>query len=313
MCQQAKRPFANKPVPTLRLPVARPLTRWIADYHGPFIASYPAGHSTSDCSHPNRYVLAIVDSTSMWVELVPTEDCSAETTFKAMFDRVISRIGLPAGICLQTDLGACFTSKLGALFAKTFGIQQYFSTAHHHQSNVRAENIAVVLHQTLKTLCAQQSDWSNLLSSVEMAYRSTATTNTALSPFEVVFGRPMPLPVDVSLCAACPEVTSEESYANDIRLKLQIYEQVAMQNCKDSAFRHSQKTNVQAQEPLFKAGDKVLLFDPTSRKNESAKLKLRLTGPFLIIAVLPNYNFKLKHVATAKELRRPVHASEIFS
>ena len=310
-CQRIKRPYSGTAVPTIPMPVPRPLSRWVADLHGPFPASPAPGHSDKSCCLPNRYVLTVVDSSSMWPELIAVPDCTAETIFRALFDNVVSRIGLPRGIALQTDLGSAFISKLGALWAKTFGVRQYFSTPHHHSPNSRAENIAVVIHQSLKVLCAQQKDWSHHLSAVSMAYRATATSNLALSPHEVVFGRPMPMPIDHTLAAADPTVPSVDAFAEDIKVKLAVYEQIAMQNAKDSAFKRSQAVNSKATQPTFKNGDKVLLFDPTTRKAEAAKLKIRWVGPYFIIDCLPNLNYRLKHVANGTELKNPVHASRL--
>jgi len=121
----------------------------------------------------------------------------------------------------------------------------------------------------------------------------------------------MCLPVDRSLACANPTIVSNEAYAKDIQHKLAVYEQVAMQNVKDSALQHSKAHNTRVTQPTFKTGDKVLLFDSTTSLNESAKLKVRWVGPYLITDVLPNYNYKLKHLVTGKELRRPVHASRI--
>ena len=310
-CQRIKRPYAGKTVPTVPMPVPRPLSRWIADMHGPFPASPAPGHSEKSCCLPNRYVLTVVDTSSMWPELVAVPDCTAETIFRALFDNVVSRIGLPRGIALQTDLGSAFVSKLGALWAKTFGIRQYFSTPHHHSPNNRAENIAVIIHQSLKVLCARQSDWSHHLSAVAMAYRATATSNLVLSPHEIIYGRPFPLPIDHTLAAADPTVPSVEAFAEDIKVKLAVYEQIAMQNAKDSALQHSQATNGKATPPTFNNGDKVLLFDPTTRKEEAGKLKLRWVGPFFIVDCLPNWNYRLKHVVKGTELKNPVHASRL--
>ena len=312
VCQRVKRQFSARPVPTLHLPVAPPWSYFILDHHGPYPPSYGHGHSEETCNHPYKYVLTVVDSSSLWLELIPVENTEAETTFRAIYDRVISRVGLPAGLAFQSDLGSAYTSRLGALFASTFGIKQFLSTFYHHQSNSRAENIAVIVHQSLKALCREQpSSWARHLSAVEMAYRATATSSTHLSPYEVCFGRPMIIGVDRSLCAARPEVPSTDAYAEDIRIKLKIFEDIAMQNSKDAAFQHAARPNEKSVEPSFKNGDKVLLFDPSVKKNENSKLKLRWSGPHFIVNTLPGYNYKLKHVATGKELKNPVHASRL--
>jgi hypothetical protein len=70
VCQQAKRPIHPGKIPLSSLPVPPPCTRWHLDHHGPMPQS-----------NGKRYILVLIDSSSMWPELVPVEDTSAETTF----------------------------------------------------------------------------------------------------------------------------------------------------------------------------------------------------------------------------------------
>jgi O-acetyl-ADP-ribose deacetylase (regulator of RNase III) len=55
----------------------------------------------------------------------------------------------------------------------------------------------------------------------------------------------------------------------------------------------------------------VLLRDLTTKKGESAKLKRRYTGPFIIIECKPGFNYRLQHLDTGRTLRRLVHADRL--
>jgi hypothetical protein len=83
------------------LPVPSPATRWHLDFHGPLSES-----------EGKRHILVLIDSTSMWPELVPVEDTSAETAVRALFDNVVARFGMPREISVLTDNGSAFISKL---------------------------------------------------------------------------------------------------------------------------------------------------------------------------------------------------------
>jgi hypothetical protein len=63
--------------------------------------------------------------------------------------------------------------------------------------------------------------------------------------------------------------------------------------------------------PNYAAGDKVLLRDLTTKKGESAKLKRRYTGPFIIIECKNGFNYRLQHLDTGRTLRRLVHADRL--
>jgi hypothetical protein len=62
ICQEAKRPVHPDRVPLLPLPNPKPLTYWIADFHGPFPPSCEEGEGGENAKN---YVLCLIDSTSI--------------------------------------------------------------------------------------------------------------------------------------------------------------------------------------------------------------------------------------------------------
>jgi O-acetyl-ADP-ribose deacetylase (regulator of RNase III) len=251
-----------------------------------------------------------MDVSSLWVELIPCKDTSADTTVTAIFDNIIARYGLPKEISILSDNAAAFTSRLTAAFCKTFGIKQLFSSPQHSTINHRVDKFDDTLNKTLRALCEKQSDWSRHLQSVAMSYRSTETTATGLSPYHILFGRPFPLIIDRALMID-ELVGTPEAYAADIRPKLEVLRQVAMTNATESAAHHAQKYNSIATPPPFKVNDKVLLYTPVTKKNESAKLTRRFVGPYVITHCLSGFHYRLKHLESGKQLRRPVHAGRL--
>jgi hypothetical protein len=109
ICQEAKRPVHPEQVPLLPLPNPRPSTYWIADFHGPFPPSREEGE---DGENAKKFVLCLIDSTSMFPELVAVKDTSATTFIRALFDNVVARYGVPKGISLQSDNGSGFIAKV---------------------------------------------------------------------------------------------------------------------------------------------------------------------------------------------------------
>ena len=300
-CQQSKRQAHPQKTPVLSMPIQTPSTRFVMDYHGSFQESTDGA----------RYILTVVDSSSMWPELIPTRDQTAETTIKHLFSRVISRFGLPRGISLQSDLGAAFTAKLTDAFCKTFNIKHHFSSPHHHQPDSRAEQMGETIHKSIRVLCENKRDWADHLPAIEMAYRATATSNLELSPHEVLFGRKMVIPVDWSILAEDPAVGDALAYAQAIRPKIEILQAIAMENARDSAHNAANRANKDSTTSSYQVGDKVLLFDPTNKVGESPKLQVKWSGPFFITESTGNFNYKLKNVNTGKEIRRAIHGSRL--
>jgi hypothetical protein len=298
-CQHVKRQIHKTTTPILPSPIAQPCTKWYADFHGPFPAS-----------NNMKYILVFIDSSSMWPILVPTADTSAQTVVQALYDHVVTQFGLPRSISIVSDNGGAFISQLASTFCKTFNIQQYFTSPHHPQSNSRAEEFAQTIHNSLKVMVEHQSDWANHLQSVAYSYRASATTNLGLSPFEIIFGHSMNLPIDNSLL---PEknIVSPQAYSKDIKAKLDILHQIAMENVKENAERYRTLRNESAKQPVFQVGDQVLLHNPITKKGECAKLKIRYIGPYVITDVEPGYNYRLHDLTTGKAMKRAVHADRI--
>jgi transposase InsO family protein len=174
----------------------------------------------------------------------------------------VARFGLPRGISLLTDNGSCFISKLAKALCKAFNNKQFFTSPHHPQTNARAEEFADTIHKSLRILCTEQADWSKHLQAIAMAYRATATTNTGLSPHDVILGTPMPVALDWGLLVEDSTTPSADAYMADILPKIEAFREIATENARDSAERNAKPVNGKAVEPTFKAGDKVLLHNP---------------------------------------------------
>ena len=298
-CQRCKRPAHVNKTPIGALAVPQPCTRWNVDFHGPFPSS--AG---------KRYILVFMCMTSGWPEVVATDDTKGSTIVQALYDSIVTRFGTPRGLTLQSDNGSGFVSEFTRLCCQTLNIRQSFTAPFNAQANSKVESWATIIHQSLRLLCKTQTEWSKHLQTIAWAYRASATTNLVLSPFEVLFGRLMELPIDIT---TQPEklIGSNEAYFEEIGPKLELLHQIARLNAIDNAARQRFRLNKDAVIPNFKPVDKVLLYDPTTKKNENAKLKVRYHGPYVIQETCPGYTFILQEQSTGKILKRRVHARRL--
>ena len=92
-------------------------------------------------------------------------------------------------------------SKLVRALCELFDITRHHTSSYHPQTNSVCERLNSTLAQTLRMYCEKdQSNWPDLLPSVMMSFRvSPATESISLSPFHMVFGKEMTLPVDTAL------------------------------------------------------------------------------------------------------------------
>jgi hypothetical protein len=172
-------------------------------------------------------------------------------------------------------------------------------------------NLGTRLNKALRILTTEQKNWSSHLQVIAMSHRGSATTNLQLSPFEILYGRPMMMFCDASLLAETEDSPSLTAHRKEVAPKLDILYELAMQNAAESASKQRDKRNVGSVPPSYKIADKVLLHDTSTKIGDSAKWTKRWTGPFFVKEILPNYNYKLQCLKTGRDLKRSVHASRL--
>ena len=82
------------------MPVGVPLDRLSTDILGPFLES----------THGNKYILAVTNYFTKWVEIFAIPDQSAATCVKIILNEVIARFGCPYDI--YSDQGCNYESAL---------------------------------------------------------------------------------------------------------------------------------------------------------------------------------------------------------
>ena len=164
-------------------------------------ASYPFHHIGIDFMGPlplsngNKHILVIGDHFTKWYEAIPLPDQTAITTANALVDHWISRFGCPQS--LHSDQGRNFESKLFEQLMQLLEVDKTRTTPFHPQSNTVIERMNKTLQNMLaKCINEEQSNWSQQLPDVMMAYRSSVHESTGYTPQFLVFGQELSLPLD---------------------------------------------------------------------------------------------------------------------
>lgn len=143
--------------------------------------------------------MLVVDSFSRWSEAFPLKTHEAKEIATVLFNEIIARYGAPR--VLVSDRGKNFVSKLVNALCEMFDITRHHTSAYHPQTNSTCERLNSTLAQILRAYIGNdQKNWPSLLPAAMMACRmSPCTQSTSLSPFYMLFGREMNLPIDTSL------------------------------------------------------------------------------------------------------------------
>ena len=170
---------------------------------------------------------------------------------------------------------------------------------YHPQSDGMIERFNRTLLGMLSSgILEEDGNWEQILPAVMMAYRTSVHKTTHMSPFILVFGREVRLPVDIMFGNPPPELPKCSSmYALQLRNtlesayhKVQAYLRVESRRQKEGYDRR-----VKGVGPSYKEGDFVWLHCPAVPRGKSRKLHRPWKGPFVVTKVLSDVVFRIQH------------------
>ena len=300
LCQRMKTDRKRQPPPLTPMPVEDVFSRWHMDILGPLpkVNGY-------------QYILLVVDSFSRWCESFPLETQDAKQVATVLYNEIITRYGAPS--CLVSDRGANFMSKLVSALCEMFDITRHHSSSYHPQMNSTCERLNSTLAQTLRMYCnKEQTNWPQFLPSVMMAFRmSPATESTTLSPFHMVFGKEMNLPVDTALVPKHTMAPDAKAHFEELIERLKMAKEIALSNVKESQAKSKERFDKKSKEPTFDLHDRVLLRISKIETGLSPKLFAKFEGPFYITKLGPNYTYMLRRCSDHKPIKSPINATRL--
>ncbi|XP_028052434.1 uncharacterized protein LOC114256940 [Camellia sinensis] len=224
---------------------------------------------------------------------------------------LINKFGLPQSITV--DQGTMFNGDEIKGFATEYGIQILNSSPYYAQANGQAKATNKIVKNTLERMIEDNPrDWHNLLSEVLRAYRNSKRNSTGTTPYELVYGHDVVLPLEATVrsnrLARHLNIPMDE-YAEAISIELQDLEEKRIM-----AFNHliAQKKKVErsynkkVKSKAFSEGELVWkTIIPIGLKSpEYGKWSPNWEGPFNIHKVLKGGAYHL--VSIEGEPRRRV-------
>ena len=187
-CSQGKCNSKLTKAPLRPIQLSKPFLFWALDYMAPM----------PETAQSNRHILVMMDHFTKWCEAFPTQDQKASTVAKTLVSRVFSRFGPPT--VLHSDQGRNFDSALIHEIYGIMGIKKSRTTAYHPQGDGQVERQNRNLQEIIANfVSANQSDWDQWVDQAVFAYNTSVHASTGFSPYELVFGRPPRMPLEVEL------------------------------------------------------------------------------------------------------------------
>ncbi|KRZ17260.1 Gag-Uncharacterized protein [Trichinella zimbabwensis] len=265
------------------------------DFLGPLEAT-PKGY---------RYILVVCDYFSKWTEAYPTRSQAATEVSDALVGNWFSRFGAP--IRLHSNQGRSFESALISEVCKIFGVEKSRSSPYHPQGNGLVERANRTLLNTLAKLCHESQDrsWDQLLPLATMAYNSAVHETTGQSPFCMLFGKQMSLPLDVTLDVPPGTASNADDYVVQLRENLQKLHSTAFDRSRHEQQRHKEIADRKATANRFETGQLVWLKVP-----QKGKMDMRWSGPFRVLKQLGVETYRVQDVGRPRR-RLVVHSDRL--
>ena len=170
-----------------------------------------------------------------------------------------------------------------------------------------------VILQSLRLYCTgQQDDWPELLPSIMMAYRMTpATQSTQHSPFFLLFGREMRLPIDTSLTPKSTLSANFKTHLSNVLQNLEIARKIAAENIKNAQEKYKEQYDKRTEEPKYSPADRVWLYCTKVPVGMAPKLHKKCVGPYYIVYLGPHNTYKLRRCGDNKEVKVLVNATRL--
>ena len=177
------------------------------------------------------------------------------------------------------------------------------TTPFHPQSNAVIERMNKILQNMLaKCINEEQSNWSQQLPYVMMAYRSSVQESTGCTPQFLVFGQEPSLPLH------CMYPNPQENTTTDIHEfvhnKQQAFQrafELVRRTLNEKQKRRNAIYNKKVHGPTYKEGQKVLLYYPAIAVGTTSKFASPWKGPYVIERCLSDVKFRIKEKNSSKQ------------
>ena len=245
----------------------------------------------------NRYIVTAIDYLTKWTEARALEKATAEEVARFIFEDIICRHGCPK--IILSDRGTHFVNKIITSLCERFMIKHKLSTPYHPQTNGMVERFNRTLCETLAKISEKDNQWDFHLSAALFAYRTNKQNTTKFTPFYLIYGRDVILPID-DLTTSQDEDNQHQNLMKrtyEIIDTLEDVRREALNNIEQSQSKQKERFDSKLKkQKSFNIGDKVLLKDSAKEKQWSGKLDPKWKGPYYIHKIIGQGAYQLRTI-----------------
>ena len=231
-------------------------------------------------------ILVVIDRLRKYLTLIPAKASdTAEDTARRFFDYIVRTQGIPQDIVVDRD--SLWTSKFWTALSAHMNVQMNITTARHQNANGLAESSVKSMKKMLTSMLNRSStnSWIETLPIIQLAYNNMPHTSTGFSPNEMTFG--------TNLNTAIDKTPTAIKTADEISASVDAIIKEAQANILKAQEDQAKFYNISRRRVTFKKGDQVLLATEGLNIQTSPKYTHRFIGPFEVLDVKENENYKL--------------------
>ncbi|XP_021811720.1 uncharacterized protein LOC110754904 [Prunus avium] len=267
--------------------LANGIAQWGLDLIGPM----PQGKGQV------KFAIVAVDYFTKWTEAEALATITAARVEHFVWKNIICRFGLPNAII--TDNGKQFDSSQFRHLCHRFGINLFFASPAHPQSNCQVEAINKIITKTLKKkLGTAKGAWPDLLPEALWAINTSYRRSTGETPFSLAFGSEAVVPVEIN--APSCRTASYEPEQNEAQLTLNldlIEEHRSQAQLRNAAYkqRTSRYYDSRVRRRSFKVGDWVLRkISLATKDSNEGTLGPSWEGPYEVVTICRPGTYRLR-------------------
>ncbi|KAJ4778469.1 polyprotein [Rhynchospora pubera] len=272
-------------------PLPLPDKIW-ADISMDFIVGFPTVHGKS-------VILTVVDRLSKYSHFIAlAHPYTAQSVALVFYETIVKLHGVPQSIVSDRD--PVFTSKFWQELFRLQVVHLKLSSAFHPQTDGQTEVVNRTIEMYLRCLaCDRPRTWLQWLPWAEFCYNTSYHSALKATPFEVVYGRPVPplLPYkqgDSNIAAVDTCLKDRDDLLLDVRQRL-LQAQQRMKTGYDRS--HRDVSYSVGQWVLLRLNHRIAV---GIRHKANAKLAPRFYGPYKIVDRVGEVAYRLELPANAR-------------
>ena len=291
-CGSQKTAGPQRRAPLQSTVASRPFERVALDILGP-LPETPNG---------NKYILVIGDYFSKWTESFPLPNQEAQTVAKVFVEQWICRLGAPRTI--HTDQARNFESNLFKEVCQLLKMNKTRTSPYHPESDGMVERFNRTLISMLALFVEDnQANWDVLLPYVMLAYRSSVHSSTEFTPYKVVFGQEIILPVDLMLNLSGGErFPTATEYVSRLADTLSTVIGAVRGHQARASGKQKEAFDVRVKWQYYSEGELVWVRSKAKKRGVCPKLQRRFKGPYKVLERVTEVLYRLVLVEGGPEV-----------